>query len=79
MIYEIPTPVNDPKTVEEVVNVLIGHIESKMNTKVDKLHTLVNQPKIAPNDEELDKNLQEWYLERSTKRTSEGSSESSEK
>ena len=51
-----------------------------MNTKVDGLHTLKNQPKIVESYEELDKRLQLWYLERNNKRTvSEGSSESSTK
>ena len=50
-----------------------------MNTKVDRLHTLVNQPKIVPSYEDLDESLQEWYLERSVKRMSEGLSESSRK
>ena len=34
-IFEIPLPTKDPELVEEVIKVLIGHIESKMNTKVD--------------------------------------------
>ena len=42
-IFEIPLPIplptNDPEVVEEVIKVLIGHIESKLNTKVDGLHT----------------------------------------
>ena len=73
-IFEIPLPTKDPELVEEVIKVLIGHIEGKTNTKVDGLHTLVNQPKIVESNEELDKRLQLWYLERTTKRTlSEGS------
>jgi hypothetical protein len=79
-IFEIPLPTKDPELVEEVVKVLIGHIEEKMNTKVDGLHTLVNQPKIVESYEELDKRLQQWYLDRTTKRTmTESSSESSKK
>ena len=46
-IFEIPLPTKDPELVEEVIKVLIGHIESKMNTKVDGLYTLKNQPKIV--------------------------------
>ena len=48
-VYEIPTPTNDPKLVEEVIKLFIEHVESKGNTKVGGLHTLVGQPKI-PND-----------------------------
>ena len=51
-----------------------------MNTKIDGLHTLKGQPKIVESYEELNKKLQLWYVERSTKRTtSEGSSASSAK
>jgi hypothetical protein len=78
-IFEIPTPVNDPKSVEEIVKVLIGHIESKRNSKIHALQTLANQPKIVPNYEELDRNLQEWCLGGTSDRQEEGSSESSEK
>ena len=79
MIFEIPLPTKDPELVEEVIKVLIDHIESKMNAKVDKLHTFVNQPKIVPSFEDLNKSLQEWYLQRSIKRTSESSSKGSKK
>jgi hypothetical protein len=79
LIYEIPLPVKDPKIVKEVIKVLICHIASKMNTKVDRLHTLVGQPKIVPSYEELNKSLQEWYRERNIKRRTEGSSEGSKK
>ena len=72
-------PVNDPKSVEETVKVFIGHIESTANTKIHALQTLVNQPKGVPNYEELDRNLQEWYLGGASNRPEEGSSESSEK
>ena len=54
-IYETPWPTKDPELVEEVIKVLIGHVEIKMNTKVDGLHTLKNQPKIVESYEELDK------------------------
>ena len=57
-ISEIPLPTKDPELVEEIIKVLIGHIESKMNTKIDGLHTLKGQPKIAESYEELDKRLQ---------------------
>lgn len=47
---------------------------------MDGLHTLVNQPKLVESYEELDKRLQQWYIEATTKRThSEGSSEGSKK
>ena len=71
-IFETPLPTKDPELVEEVIKVLIGHIESKMNTKIDGFHTPKNETY-----EELDKRLQLWYLERNNKRTvSEGLSES---
>jgi hypothetical protein len=79
-IFEIPLPTKDPELVEEEIKVLIGHIESKISTKIDGLRTLKNQPKIVESYEELDKRLQLWYLERNNKRTvSEGSPESSTK
>ena len=47
LIFEIPLPTKDPELVEEIIKVLIGHIESKMKTKIDGLHTLKCQPKIV--------------------------------
>ena len=76
-IFEIPLPTKDPKLVEEAIKVLIGHIETKMNTKVDGLFTLEGDPRIAPSYEDLDKRLQEWYLETRTKKTLESSAEGS--
>ena len=82
-LFEIPLPTKDPKLVEEAIKVMIGHIETKLNTKVDGLFTLEGEPKIAPSYEDLDKSLQEWYIETRTKKTlessAEGSSESSTK
>ena len=79
-IFEIPLPTKDPELVEEVIKVLIGHIESKMNTKVDGLHSLKGQAKIFEDYDELNRRLQQWYIEHSQKRTtSEGTSESSTK
>ena len=56
-IFEIPLPTKDPELVEEIIKVLIGHIESKLNKKVDGLHSLKIQPKIVESYEELDKSL----------------------
>ena len=79
-IFEIPLPTKDPELVEEIIKVLIGHIESKMNTKIDGLHSLKGQPKIIESYEELKQRLQLWYIEYSKKRTTpEGTSESSTK
>ena len=39
-------------------------MESKMNTKIDGLHSLKGQPKIVESYEELDQRLQLWYLEK---------------
>ena len=51
-----------------------------MNTKVDGLHSLKGQPKIFEDYDELNRRLQQWYIEYSQKRTtSEGTSESSTK
>ena len=84
-------PTNDPKLVEEVLKLFITHVESKgkgqvqgdekkynVNTKIVGLHTLVGKTKIPNDYEELDKNLQEWYSQRN-KRSTEGTSESSDK
>jgi hypothetical protein len=75
-IFEIPLPTKDPELVEEVIKVLIGHIESKMNTKIHGLSSLKGQPKIIESYEELNQRLQAWYNENETH---EGSSESSSK
>ena len=58
---------------------IIEHTKSKGNTKVGGLQTLVGQPKIPNDYEELNKSFQEWYLQRTSKRPNEGSSESSDK
>jgi hypothetical protein len=92
LVYEIPMPTNDPKLVEEVIKLFIAHVESKgesqlhgkernfsFNTKVAEMHTLIGKTKIPNDYEELNKSLQEWYLQRSNKRTSEEPSESSDK
>jgi hypothetical protein len=62
-IFEIPLPTKDPELVEEIIKVLIGHIESKMNTKIDRLHSLKGQPKIFEDYDELNRRLQQWYIE----------------
>ena len=62
LIFEIPLRTKDPELVEEVIKVLIGHAEVKMNTKVDGLHTLANQPKIVESYEELDKDYNNGTL-----------------
>ena len=64
---------------QEVVKALISHIEDTMKLKVERLHTLKNEPKIVSSYEELDKELQKWYLERNIKRSSEETSEEAKK
>ena len=79
-IFEIPLPTKDPELVEEINKGLIGLIESKMNTKIDGLHSLKGQPKIVEDYDELNRRLQQWYIEYSQKRTNpERTSESSTK
>ena len=51
-----------------------------MCTKIDGLHSPKGQPKIAEDYDELNRRLQQWYIEHSQKRTTpEGTSESSTK
>ena len=61
-IFEIPLPTKDPELVEEIIKALIGHIESKMNTKIDGLHSLKGQPKIVEDYHELNRRLQQCTL-----------------
>ena len=61
--------------VEEVIKLLVTHVEDKMRYKADRIHTLTKGPKIVSSCEELDR----WYRERSIKRTAEEISESTKK
>jgi hypothetical protein len=80
-VYEIPLPTKDPKLVEEMMKMFIAHTEekSRSNTKITQMNTLIGKTKIPNDYEELNRSLQEWYLQRNNKRTSEEPSESSDK
>lgn len=67
LIFEIPLPVKDGKTVKGISKLLVTHVEDKMRYKIDRIHALTKGSKIVSSYGDLDR----WYRESSIKRTAE--------